>query len=117
MRKYETVFILDPSLDDKTIQKEIKRVEDLVTDHKGQVLKIDRWGKKRFAYPIGKKHEGYYTLILFEGDVNIPKELERIYKLNEFCLRYLTVVAQEGEKPVLSEGKAEEASKDESTVS
>ena len=65
MRKYETVFILDPSLDDKTIQKEIKRVEDLVTDHKGQVLKIDRWGKKRFAYPIGKKHEGYYTLILF----------------------------------------------------
>jgi small subunit ribosomal protein S6 len=117
LRKYETVFILDPSLDDKTIQKEIKRVEDLVTDHKGQVLKIDRWGKKRFAYPIGKKHEGYYTLILFEGDVNIPKELERIYKLNEFCLRYLTVVAQAEEKPVLSEGKAEEASKDESTVS
>jgi ribosomal protein S6 len=56
-------------------------------------------------------------LILFEGDVNIPKELERIYKLNEFCLRYLTVVAQAEEKPVLSEGKAEEASKDESTVS
>ena len=117
MPRYETVFVLDPSLDDKTIQKEIKKAEDLITDHKGEVLKIDKWGKKRFAYPIKKKHEGYYTLILFDGEGKIPKELERAYKLNEFCLRYLTVVAQEEAKPIVSPGKEQEAKKDESTVS
>ncbi len=112
MLRYETVFVLDPSLDDKTMQEEIKKVEDLVTNHKGQVLKTDKWGKKRFAYPIRKKHEGYYTLILFEGDGKIPKELERVYKLNEFCLRYLTVVTQEEAKPIVSEGKEEEVKKE-----
>ena len=117
MPRYETVFVLDPSLDDKTIQKEIKKVEDLIAGHKGQVLKIDKWGKKRFAYPIKKKHEGYYTLILFEGDGKIPKELERVYKLNEFCLRYLTVIAEEEVKPIVSEGKEQEAKRDELSVS
>jgi small subunit ribosomal protein S6 len=110
--RYETVFILDPSLDDKTIQKEIKRVEDFIAEHKGQVLKIDKWGKKRFAYPIKKRHEGYYSLILFEGDGEIPKELERAYKLNESCLRYLTVAAQEGAEPFVSEGKEPEVKED-----
>jgi len=117
LTRYETVFVLDPSLDDKTIQKEIKKVEDLITDHKGQVLKTDKWGKKRFAYPISKKNEGYYTLILFEGDGKIPKELERVYKLNEFCLRYLTVVAQEEVEPIVSKEKEEQVKKDELGVS
>jgi small subunit ribosomal protein S6 len=115
--RYETIFVLDPSLDDKTVPKEIKKVEDLITDHKGQVLKTDKWGKKRFAYPIKKKQEGFYTLILFEGDGKIPKELERAYKLNEFCLRYLTVAAKEEEEPVVSGGKDQESKKDEPTDS
>ena len=117
MPRYETVFVLNPSLDDKTIQEEIKKVEDFITHHKGQVLKIDKWGKKRFTYPIKKKHEGYYTLIFFEGDGKIPKELERAYKLNEFCLRYLTVAAQEEAKPIVSEGKEQKVVKDELSVS
>jgi small subunit ribosomal protein S6 len=110
--RYETVFVLDPSLDDKTIQKETKKVEDLITDQKGEVLKIDRWGKKRFTYPINKKLEGHYTLILFEGDGKIPKELERAFKLNESCLRYLTVVAQEEAESVVSEEKEQKVKKD-----
>jgi small subunit ribosomal protein S6 len=114
--RYETIFVLDPSLDDKSIQKEIKKVETLIIDHKGEVLKTDKWGKKRFAYPINKKHEGYYTLILIEGDGKIPKELERVYKLNESCLRYLTVVAEEAE-PIVSSGKEEQVKKDELSVS
>ena len=117
MPRYETVFVLDPSSDDKTIQKEIKKVEDLITDHKGEVLKINKWGKKRFAYPIKKKHEGFYTLVLFEGEGKIPKELERVYNLNELCLRYLTVMAGEEEEPIVSEEKEQEVKKDELNVS
>ena len=108
MPRYETVFVLDPSLDEITIPREIKKVDDLIAYQKGQVLKTDKWGKKRFAYPIKKKHEGFYTLILFEGDGKIPKELERAYELNEFCLRYLTVVAREEAEPVVSGGKEQE---------
>jgi small subunit ribosomal protein S6 len=114
---YETVLVLDPSLDDKTIQKEIKKVEDLITEHKGEVLKTDKWGKKRLTYPIRKKHEGYFTLILFQGEGRIPKELERAYKLNESCLRYLTVVAEEGKGAFVSEGKEPEAQEDQLAIS
>ncbi len=110
--RYETVFVLDPSVDDKTIETQIKKVEGLISDNKGQLLKTDKWGKKRFAYPIRKKQEGFYTLILFEGDGKIPKELERAYKLNEFCLRYLTVVAEEEARPVVSGEKEQDVKED-----
>lgn len=111
MPRYETVFVLDPSLDEKAVPEEIKKVEDLIKNQKGQVLKIDKWGKKRFAYPIKKKHEGFYTLILFEGEGGIPKELGRAYELNEFCLRYLTVVAREEAEPDISGEKEKEVTK------
>lgn len=95
MRIYETIFILDPSLDDHTIQKEIKKVEDLITNLKGRIIKTEKWGTRRLAYPIRKKLQGYYTLIYFEGEGNLLTELERAYKLNESCLRYLTVVSEQ----------------------
>lgn len=98
MRLYETVFVLDPSLDEPAIEKEISRVEDLITNHKGSIKKREKWGMKKFAYPIRRKIQGYYTLIYFEGDGDIPAELERSYKLNEHCLRYLTVVSEEKDK-------------------
>lgn len=107
LRVYETIFVLDPSLDDHTIQEEIKKVEELIFNHKGKIIKTEKWGMKRFAYPIRKKPQGYYTLIYFEGDGNIPTELERIYKLNESCLRYLTVVSEEKPERLKAEEKEE----------
>lgn len=95
MRKYETVFILDPALDSSTTDQEIKKVEDLIVNHEGKVLKVDRWGMKRLAYPIEKKQQGYYTLILFKGEGDLINELERNYRLNESCLRYLTVISED----------------------
>ena len=95
MRIYETIFILDPTLDDHAIQKEIKKIEDLITNLKGRIIKTEKWGNRRLAYPIRKKLQGYYTLIYFEGEGNLLTELERAYKLNESCLRYLTVVSEQ----------------------
>ena len=106
MIAYETIFVLDASLDDHAIEKEIEKMEGLITSHKGRVTKTEKWGKKRLAYPIKKKVQGYYTLIYFEGDGNIVPELERSYKLNESCLRYLTVVSEE--KPKQPEGEETE---------
>ena len=97
MRKYETVFILDPTLEKSTLEEEVKKVEDLIVNRKGKVIKVDRWGTRRLAYPIAKKQQGYYTLIFFEGDGDLVVELERNYRLNESCLRYLTVLSEEEE--------------------
>ncbi|MGB7062294.1 MAG: 30S ribosomal protein S6 [Candidatus Zixiibacteriota bacterium] len=95
MRLYETVFVLDPSLDEHAVEKERAKVEELITSRKGTVKKIDKWGMKKFAYPIKKRPQGYYTLVYFEGDGSLLEELERAYKLNESCLRYLTVASEE----------------------
>jgi small subunit ribosomal protein S6 len=108
LRLYETVFVLDPTLDEHAIEKEISKVEELITNHKGTVEKTEKGGIKRLAYPIKKKPQGYYTLIYFEGDGHIGAELERSYKLNESCLRYLTVVSEQKEKPVQEEEGKEE---------
>ena len=110
MRKYETIFILDPGLDDATWDKEVKKVEELIENHKGKVLQTERWGMRRLSYRIRKKTEGYYVFILFEAPVSIIRELDRFYKLNENCLRFL-IVLQEAKGKTL--GKDEEPSKTE----
>lgn len=108
MRLYETVFVLDPTLDEHAVDKEINKVEELILSHQGTVKKTEKWGLKKFAYPIKKKLQGFYTMIYFEGDGNITTELERSYKLNEHFLRYLTVVSEQKEKQPEEAVKKEE---------
>lgn len=94
MRKYETTFILDPSLGEEKIESEIKRVADFIEGHGAKIIKNDRWGMRKLSYPIAKKNQGFYVFILFEGEENLPKELERFYILNESCIRFLTVKSE-----------------------
>jgi len=89
------MFILDPSLGDDIFEEEIKKVKDLIESKKGNILRIDRWGKRRFAYSIAKKSEGYYVFTLYQSNPILPKELEGYFRLNESCIRYLTVVSRE----------------------
>jgi small subunit ribosomal protein S6 len=109
LKLYETVFVLDPTLDEHAIEKEINKVEELISSNQGKVKKTEKWGLKKFAYPIKKKLQGYYTLIYFEGDGGITTELERSYKLNERLLRYLTVVSEQKEKQPEEAAKKEDA--------
>ncbi len=115
MATYETIFVLDPSLEEHGMQKEIQRIEELITGRQGRIVKTEKWGLKKFAYPIKKKLQGFYTLIYFEGDGNLPSELERFYKLNEFCLRYLTVVSEGKAQPEEQDQKQEESQADSSS--
>ena len=107
MRKYETVFILDSSLDKTSLDQEVKKVEDLIASRDGKVLKVDRWGTRRLAYPIAKKQQGHYTLVIFEGKTELLTELERSFKLNEVCLRWLTVLCESEEEPREAPAKKE----------
>jgi small subunit ribosomal protein S6 len=104
LRKYETVFILDPGSDDATRDKEIKKVEELIEKNKGKIIQTDRWGMRRLHYRIKKKNEGYYVLIQFEAPVALNRELDRYYKLNEDLLRYI-IVQQKDKTKLLEKDK------------
>jgi small subunit ribosomal protein S6 len=89
---YETTFILEPGFDDGRINEEVERVSQWIKDLGGEVLEVQRWGKKRLAYEIEKKRDGIYTLMLYQAAGPTVKELERRLRLNEAVMRVLTVV-------------------------
>ncbi len=93
MHEYETVFILDPGLDENQVNEEVEKTQALITTHGGKILDVQRWGRKRLAYEIGKKRDGVYTLIKHESSGETVKELERRLRLDENVMRVLTVIA------------------------
>ena len=92
MTKYETTFILDPGLDEAKVNEEVDKVVQWIKALGGEVLETQRWGKRRLAYEIGRRRDGIYTLLLYEGPGAIVGELERRFRLNESVLRSLTVI-------------------------
>jgi small subunit ribosomal protein S6 len=90
--KYETTFILEPGFDEGRINEEIERVSQWIKDLGGELLEVQRWGKKRLAYEIEKKRDGVYTLMLYQGPGAMVKEIERRLRLNESVMRVLTVI-------------------------
>lgn len=92
MTKYETTFILEPGFDEGKINEEVERVSQWIKDLGGELLEVQRWGKKRLAYEIEKKRDGIYTLMLYQGPGAMVKEIERRLRLNESVMRVLTVI-------------------------
>ena len=92
MTKYETTFILEPGFDEGKVNEEIERVSQWIRDLGGELLEVQRWGKKRLAYEIEKKRDGIYTLMLYQGAGAMVKEIERRLRLNESVMRVLTVI-------------------------
>ena len=104
MHEYETVFILDPGLDENQVNEEVEKTSNLITTNGGKILDLQRWGRKRLAYEINKKRDGVYTLIKHESTGEVVKELERRLRLNDSVMRVMTVIAgPEWEAPVEGE--------------
>jgi small subunit ribosomal protein S6 len=91
VKNYETIFILDSLADDDKIESQIKKYSDFLTKNGSEVTNTDRWGRRKFAYPIKKKHTGFYVSIEFASGADIVAKLDRVYHLDENVLRYLTV--------------------------
>jgi small subunit ribosomal protein S6 len=91
MRQYETVFLISPNLEEEETTKIITQISGIISKEKGKLIQEDRWGKKRLAYPIKKFEEAFYVFFHYEGDSNIPLELEKRFKQTEAILRFLTV--------------------------
>jgi small subunit ribosomal protein S6 len=90
--KYETTFVLEPGLDENRVNEEIEKLTGWIKDLGGEVLEVQRWGKRRLAYEINRKRDGIYTLVLYQGGGPLVKEIERRLRLNESVMRMLTVM-------------------------
>lgn len=91
MNKYELALVLVPTLDDEAKVAEMAKVQELITRFGGTIDKIDDWGKKRLAYEIQKKNEGFFSFITFESPANAPAEIESRIRIMESVLRYLVI--------------------------
>mgnify|MGYP002539737169 CR=1 FL=1 len=89
--KYEAMYIIDAAIEEEARKALIERFNTLITDNGGTLSDIDEWGKRRLAYPIDYKNEGYYVLLHFEAAPEFPRELERNFNNDENVLRYLVV--------------------------
>jgi small subunit ribosomal protein S6 len=87
MRQYEMMIILDPSLEERTVQPSLEQFLKVVTSAGGAVDKVDVWGRRRLSYEIAKKSEGIYTVINLTAEPGTVKELDRQLNLNEAILR------------------------------
>jgi small subunit ribosomal protein S6 len=87
MRHYEIMIILDPNLEERTVQPSLDQFLRVVTGGGGNVDKLDIWGKRRLAYPIEKKAEGIYAVVDLTAEPGTVQELDRQLNLNEAVLR------------------------------
>ncbi|SJZ50834.1 SSU ribosomal protein S6P [Trichlorobacter thiogenes] len=110
MRKYETIFILQPDLSEDDIKSVTDKVQDVVASLKGDFHRLDDWGTRKLAYAIRKFPRGRYYYLRFDGGAQLVAELERRLRLDEKVLRYLSVnITDEPEKKVAERKPVTEA--------
>ncbi len=92
MNRYELTYIIDAALEETARKELIEKVSALIAANGGEVEKVDEtWGKRRLAYAINYKTEGWYVLVTFKAPAELPKELERNLEIYDSVIRYLVV--------------------------
>ena len=90
MNKYESVIIINPSVDEEGIKAVIAKYTDII-NNEGKVESVNEIGKKRLAYEIMKNKEGYYTVFNFEAKPELIAELERNYRIDDSIMKFITI--------------------------
>ncbi len=91
-RLYETTFIINAALDDSDIEAVINKVISYIENNGGEITETNKWGRRRLAYPINKKYNGYYVHLVFETKPSAVPILERFLVLEDTILRHLTLI-------------------------
>jgi small subunit ribosomal protein S6 len=123
MKLYETTVVFDPGLEEARIIEEVERITQPIAQAGGEVVEVQRWGKRKLAYNIRKRRDGTYVHVKHKSPPALIGEMDRRFRLNEGVLRHLTVLAvkesprveeaprAEGESPRAEDApRAEEAS-------
>lgn len=97
MNSYETLFVVDATIAEDDIKATVEKFTALIADN-GTIESVDEWGKRRLAYPINDKNDGYYVLVYFKSEGSFTTELERLFGINENILRSIVIRQIEDKK-------------------
>ncbi|HQL48358.1 MAG: 30S ribosomal protein S6 [Acidobacteria bacterium ADurb.Bin340] len=98
MRRYETIFIASPTLTDEQVDELVKYFEGIIAEQGGELLKTEKWGRKKLAYEVEKFSEGFYTLYEYTAGPTLVAELERRFRNHDAVIRFLSVRMDEDAK-------------------
>ena len=90
MTNYEVMFIIDPTIEDEKKDATVETVKGII-EADGTVGEVDVWGMRKLAYPIQKNNDGYYVVIQFQAETQLPKELDRRLKISDVVMRHIIV--------------------------
>ena len=90
MNKYESVIIINPSVDEEAMKALVTKYTDII-NNEGKVESVNEIGKKRLAYEIMKNKEGFYTVFNFEAKPELIAELERNYRIDDSVMKFITI--------------------------
>ena len=88
---YESMFIVDVTGGEDAVKASVEKFVGLITENAETVYEVNEWGKRRLAYPINDKPEGYYVVVTFKGTPEFPAEFERLAKIDENILRSMVI--------------------------
>ena len=97
MNSYETLFVVDATLTEEDVKATVEKFTALIAEN-GTIDSVDEWGKRKLAYPINDKNDGYYVLVNFKSEGEFPAELERLFGINENILRSIVIRLIEDKK-------------------
>lgn len=90
MKAYELLYIIRPDLDDEAVATTVDKFSEVVSKNGGTDVAVDKWGKRRLAYEINDYREGFYILMNFNGEARTAQEVERVMKISDTVVRFLT---------------------------
>lgn len=94
MNKYESVIIINPTVEEEGMKNLIKKFTDLINTE-GKVDKVDELGKRKLAYEVKKNKEGYYVVFNFEAQPTLIAELERNYRITDNVIKFIVIKVEE----------------------
>lgn len=95
MRRYETIFIVKPNVNEEQLSALLDRVSGIIGNTGGQILNVDKWGLRKLAYSIKKENQGHYVHLDYAAGAGAVAEMERIFNIDEQVLKFLTVKLQD----------------------
>ena len=101
--RYETIVVGAPTLTEEEHAAIVTSLEGTIAEGKGTLIRTEPWGKKKLAYRIQKFEDGYYTLLFYEAEPTVVREIERKIRMNDTLIRFITVKVDWEEKVARAE--------------
>ena len=106
INSYETLFVISPELSEEDTKSLIEKFTGLIAEN-GELGEVAEWGRRRLAYPIDYKTEGYYVLMNYKSEPSFPLEMERVLGITDGILRHMTTTSVGSVAPVVEAAPAE----------